>query len=135
MKLAHVVIALLFSPGLLAITCCPKTTSQSQVVNLTAKDSLKTLALVKGREFTLTLPDHTDGGYHFDKPQFDTTILRLEKQSEKPPAPNSALGAPGQVMWQFIAMKTGTTALKITASRPWTKAGVITEFENTVTVK
>jgi predicted secreted protein len=135
MKLAHIVIALFFSPAFLAITGCPKTASQPQITNLTEKDSTKTLIISKGRELTLTLPNRTDGGYRFDKEQYDTTILRLEKHIEKAPPANSGVGSPGEVMWQFIAIKNGTTVLKITASRPWTKVGVITEFENTIVVK
>jgi len=133
--LAHIAIGLFFSSGLLAITACPKTASQSQITNLTEKDSAKTLTISKGREFTLTLPTRTDGGYRFDKEQYDNTILRLEKHIEKAPPANSALGSPGELMWQFIALKNGGTSLKITASRPWTKVGAVTEFENTVVVK
>jgi predicted secreted protein len=135
MKLAHIVIAMLFSPGFLAITGCPKTTSQAQMINLTEKDSAKTLTLSKDQEFTLTLRNNTDGGYRMDKEQYDSTVLKLEKHTESPPPANSGLGAPGQVIWQFIAIKNGTTTLKITASRPWTKEGVIREFQNTVIVK
>ena len=127
--------ALLFSPAFLAINGCPKTMSQSQTVNLTEKDSGKTLTLSKDGEFTLTLRNNTDGGYRMDKEQYDTTILRLEKHIEIPPPANSGLGAPGQVTWQFVAIKNGATKLKITASRPWTKIGINTMFQNTVIVK
>src|SRR5579863_148036 len=135
MKLAHIGILLFFPTGLLTISGCPKTTTSSQTINLTEKDSGKKLTIEPGQEFTLTLPSRVDGGYRFDKEQYDTTILRLEKHIEKSPAPNSALGAPGTAVWQFISLKKGETALKITASRPWTKVGIITEFENTVIVK
>ncbi len=135
MKLAYIGILLFFPTGLLAISGCPKTMSDSQTINLTEKDSGKKLTIEPGQEFTLTLPNRVDGGYRFDQAQYDTTILRLEKHVEQAPPANSALGAPGVAVWQFTSLKKGETALKITASRPWTKAGVITEFENTIIVK
>ncbi len=133
MKSAQVCILLFFPLGFLSMVGCPGKTGQ-QTINITEKDSGKKLTIEQGREFTLTLPNRVDGGYRFDKALYDTTILRLEKHVETPPA-NSALGSPGNGVWQFISLKKGETALKITASRPWTKAGVITEFENTVIVK
>ncbi len=106
-----------------------------QVINLTESNSGKTLTLSKSQTFTLTLPNRADGGYKFDKAQYDPSILRLEKHSKKSPPANSALGKPGEDVWQFVALKKGKTSLKITASRPWTKAGIITEFKNEVIVK
>ena len=135
MKLAHLGILLFFPIGLLAISGCPKTVNGSQTINLTEKDSGKKLTIEPGQEFTLTLPNRVDGGYRFDRGHYDTTILRLEKHFEQAPPANSSLGAPGTGVWQFISLKKGETTLKITASRPWTKAGVITEFENTIIVK
>jgi predicted secreted protein len=137
MKLAHIGILLFFPIGFLTISGCPKTTgnSSSQTINLIETDNGKTLTISKGQEFTLTLPNRVDGGYRFDKEQYDTTILRLQKHIKKPPAANSGLGSPGTGLWQFISIKNGETTLKITASRPWTKSGTITAFENTVIVK
>jgi predicted secreted protein len=124
---------LLISVAILGIEGCPK--APLQAVNLTEKDNGKAVTISKGQEITLTLPNKTDGGYRFDKPECDTTLLHLEKYTERPPDARSALGAAGQGIWQFIALKTGETTLKITVSRPWTKESVITEFETAVTVK
>jgi len=109
--------------------------SKSQKINLTDDDSGKLLNVLKGTVFTLTLPDHVDGGYRFDEAQYDTSILRLEKYTEKAPPPNSAQGRPGLAYWQFIAVKNGETLLKITATRPWNGGGSVTIFENIVLVK
>ena len=102
---------------------------------LTENDFGKKLTISKGDEFTLTLPEKIDGGYRFDKEQYDSTVLRLEKYIEQPPAAGSRPGAPGTGIWQFLALKNGMTALKVTSSRPWKKTENITSFENTVVVK
>lgn len=106
-----------------------------QVINLTENNSEKTLTISKGQIFTLTLSNKVAGGYRFDPPKYDTSILRLEKHNEKPPPPNGGLGNPGQDIWQFTALKTGKTVLKITATRPWAGGGAITIFENIVIIK
>jgi predicted secreted protein len=137
MKLAHSGVFIFLSVAFLMAWGYPKTISYSasQVIALTENNTGKKLAISKGQEFTLTLPNRVDGGYRFDKEQYDTTVLRLEKNVEKSPAANSALGKPGYGVWKFIALKKGKTVLKITASRPWTKAGVLIIFKNTVVVK
>ena len=93
MKLAHIGILLFFPAGLLTISGCPKTMSDSQTINLTEKDSGKKLTIEAGQGFTLTLPNHVDGGYRFDKEQYDTTVLRLKKHVEQAAPANNALGA------------------------------------------
>jgi inhibitor of cysteine peptidase len=106
-----------------------------QLRTLTADDSGKTLALVPGDSFMLTLPDRVDGGFHYNKAQFDSTILRLDKNYEGPPNPDSRPGRPGTAMWAFTALKTGKTSLRITVSRPWAAKDSITNFQNLVLVK
>ena len=81
-----------------------------QVINLTENNSGKKLIISKGRTFTLSLPNHTDGGYRFDKAQYDPSILRLEKHGKKSPSANSALGKPGEDVWRFVALKKGKTS-------------------------
>jgi predicted secreted protein len=137
MKFAHRVILMFFPIVFITILGCPKMAHNSglQVINLTEDDFGKKLIIAKGGVFTLTLPNRADGGYKFDKEQYDPSILRLVKHIKRPPPANSALGKPGEDVWQFIALKKGKTVLKITASRPWTKRGIITEFENEITVK
>ena len=82
MKLARNGIFLSFPLAFLAILGCPKSIYKSgpQMIYLTENDSGKKLTISKGDEFTLTLPEKIDGGYRFDKEQYDSTVLRLEKQ-------------------------------------------------------
>jgi predicted secreted protein len=106
-----------------------------QMISLAGTDSGKILTIAKGQAFTLTLPGHQGGGYHFDKVQYDSTILKLQSHTDNPPPAGSSPGKPGAGIWHFTALKRGQTPLKVTESRPWTKTGVIIEFENTVIVK
>jgi predicted secreted protein len=88
-----------------------KPDAKLRVINLSVGDSGKTLTIAKSRVFTLTLSDHIDGGYRFDKAVYDTTALHLDKYTEKPPAANSSVGASGVAVWQFTVLTKGKTAL------------------------
>jgi predicted secreted protein len=137
MKPSHktiLIITLIISP---IISYCQKTTHHFavQTVNLTENNSGKKITVSKGRPITLTLPDQVDGGYRFDSVKYDTTILRLEKHTQRPPDDKSRMGSPGHDRWQFTAVKKGKTALKITASRPWARGATITIFSNIIVVK
>ena len=126
--------AMLFITGI-GYVCFYKTPAASQMSNLTDDDSGKTLDITKGSVFTLTLRDHGGGGYHFNKTQFDSTILHLQSHSEAGAPANSALGHPGSGVWKFIAVKTGRTKLVVTESRPWRQTDTIINFQNLVLVK
>jgi len=109
--------------------------AKAQAIILTDNDSGKVLSISKGGVFALTLPDHIDGGYRFDKAQYDTLSIRLDNYTQKPPPPNSPPGRSGLAVWQFTTIKSGKSNLKITATRPWNGGGTITLFENTIVVK
>jgi len=132
---ALLILSLIIAP---AICYCQKTTHRFivQTVNLTENNSGKKITVSKGRPITLTLSDQVDGGYRFDSVKYDTTILRLERHTQRSPDDKSRMGSPGHDIWQFTATKKGRTALKITASRPWARrATTITIFSNIIVVK
>ena len=106
-----------------------------QVRALTADDSGKTLVLKKGDFFTLTLRDRVDGGFHFNKGQFDPRILRLDRRYQGPPNPDSRPGRPGTATWEFSVLRKGKTILRMTVSRSGTPTDSITNFQNLVLVK
>jgi len=137
MKVAAKGLFVFFSMCFFANAGCSqqKPLSKLQVIKLSDSDAGKTTDLAKGQIFTLTLPDHIDGGYRFDRPLYDSTILHLDKLSERSPAANSPMGHPGLAVWQFSALKAGKTILEINASRPWKGGGTVTIFKNTVVVK
>jgi predicted secreted protein len=106
----------------------------SQVKNLTDDDSGKALSLSKGGVFTLTLPNHLDGGYVLNGAKFDSTVLHLQSYNESAPPANSAIGHSGSAVWRFIAIKKGHTKLLVTESRPWKRTVTIISFQNLVMV-
>ena len=107
-----------------------------QIIKLTENDTGKSLAIKKGQVFTLTLPDHVDGGYRFDTIRMHNhaRLITLQKHSGSTPLPNSAPGHPGTGTWKFMAIKKGTTNITVTATRPWKGGGTVKVFENKVMV-
>lgn len=105
------------------------------VIKLTGDDTGKKLAIAKGQKFILTLPDHVDGGYRFNKPQYNKVVLLFIKHDEVSPGNNNRPGSPGHDTWEFIAIKNGASTLKITASRPWAKSDIIIVYSGMVSVK
>lgn len=137
MKPSHkslIILTLIISP---AISYCQKTTHYFavQTLHLTESNSGKKIIVSKGRPITLTLPDKVDGGYRFDIVKFDTTVLRLEKHTQRPPDNKSLMGSPGHDVWQFTSISKGKTALKVIVSRPRARGATITIFSNTIVVK
>lgn len=109
--------------------------TKTDILKLTGDDSGKKMAISKGQKFTLTLPDHVDGGYRFNKPQYNKAVLLLVKHDEVHPGNNSRPGEQGHDTWEFIALKKGTSSFKITASRPWAKNNIIIMYSGMVLVK
>ena len=137
MKISYNALVVVFLSIVFATSYFNKTTGEpgAQPVSLNESNSGKTVVIQKQQILTLTLFDKVDGGYRFDRPQYDSTVLQLVKLIENPPAANSAPGQPGQATWQFTTLKTGKTALTVTATRPWANGGSITVFSNIVIVK
>jgi predicted secreted protein len=109
--------------------------AKTHILKFSSDDSGKTQVMPKGQRFILTLPDHVDGGYRFNKPQYNKAFLLLIKHDEVSPGTNSRPGEPGHDTWEFIAIKKGTSILKITASRPWAKNNIIIIYSGMVLVK
>ena len=129
---------LLISSGtFLLISCCHKIAHRqnSGTLKLTEEYSGKTVTLSKNQQFTLNLNNKVDGGYRFDKERYDTSVLELNKHIANAPAANATLGHPGQDMWQFTALKKGTTNLTITASRPWNQNDSVAVFSIKLLIK
>lgn len=137
MKPLYKVLFLISSAIFLLISCCQKVAHRQPVgiIKLTEDNSGKTLVLSKNQQLTLTLSNKVDGGYRFDKERYDTSVLKLNKHIANPPAANATLGHPGQDVWQFTALKKGTTNLTITASRPWEHKDSVTVFSIKLVIK
>ncbi len=103
------------------------------MVQLTAQNNGKTETLAKGQVFTVNLGNPGDGGYAFDAPVFDTNVLSISNHVHTPSTTN-AIGDFGTDTWTFAAIKTGTTTLTVTATRPFDKTSTVKIFNGTFTV-
>jgi predicted secreted protein len=116
----------------------PKPVS-SRVINLTEKDKSSTITVSQGDTIAVTLGNPGDGGYQFDEPRYNGSIIALNghTHSNPDPGPNgqSAPGDFGRDVWEFTALKSGMSVIDITATRPWNKVDSVTIFSITIKIK
>lgn len=127
----------LFGCGTTYISSSPSVTTSTQL-SLTASDSGKTITLTTGQTFLVTLSNPGDGGYVFDNPQYDASLLQLNSHLHTSPISSTSSpvtpGNFGTDSWQFVALKPGTTDLTITAAQPWNGGGTATMFKISVNI-
>jgi len=82
----------------------------------------KTTATVKkGSLFTIELASNITTGYTYEKSQvYDPEKVQLVKWAYKPPE-TKLLGAAGQEIFTFKALRPGQTEIRLTYRRPWEK--------------
>jgi predicted secreted protein len=119
---------------LIAVASCKK---EAQVLKLTAADSGKTSQASTGETIMVTVANPGDGGYTFDPPKFDGSILTLVNHTHQAPANSYSqtgiVGDFGTDTWQFTAKTSGTSVLTITATQSPTV--VATLFTGEISVK
>jgi predicted secreted protein len=103
-------------------------------LQITALDTGKTIDVTKGQTFDLTLGNPGDGGYAFDIPLYNSSLLTLVKHTHTPPPNSDRVGDFGTDTWEFSATSTGSTALKITATRGGTTSSTITMFNGSIAI-
>ena len=109
----------------------------SDTIKLSAVDSNKTISILNGHVVSITLNNPGDGGYTFDAPKCDTTVFRLINHIRVLPLlPYPVtVGDFGQDIFQFQALKSGTSNINITASRGPAHLETVTMFRNKVNVQ
>jgi predicted secreted protein len=117
--------------ALINATC----SQQAVEKKLTEDNSGGKLTLAGGQAFSLTLPDHVDGGFRFNKPQYDSTVIHLQSYVSNSPDDKGRVGHSGTGVWLFTAIGKGKTILKVTSSRPWKPTDSTVVFQNIVLVK
>jgi predicted secreted protein len=127
---AYLVLAAFLS---FAVACKKDSAGAAKTINLTAADSNKTVSVIQGEKILITLGNPGDGGYSFDNWQYSSSVLTLVGHSHANPPANAPIGDFGSDTWQFTAKATGSSALKITASR--NTADVVTMFKGTIQVQ
>jgi predicted secreted protein len=124
----------LFIVACVSLTACMKDKKNEVDKSLTGADTGKMTEIVKGERISLTLSNPGDGGYQFDDPQFNTSVLTLVDHSHKAGNPE-LIGNFGKDTWVFTANEPGTTTLEVTARRSWEANSVVSIFSGEIKVK
>lgn len=132
-KLTLAVIMLLAFMG--AITSCKKTQNNPRTVEINQQDNGKTTVVSTAEILALTVGNPGDGGYTFDPLQYDSTVLSLKDHTRNLPKNTNTVGDFGSDTWEFRTLRTGNTALTITATRGSDKSSTIVIFTGNVTVR
>jgi len=125
-------VAIVAFAGVLA-SCKKENNSNSSVVKINASNNGKTVNILNGQKLQVSLGNPGDGGYKFDPPKYDSTLLRLNSHINIPPTNKMVVGDFGTDVWEFGALKSGSAALTITARRG--SESPIIEFTGTIAVK
>jgi len=104
-----------------------------KTISLTAANSGGTITAVKGQSITVTLSNPGDGGYQFNDPQYNASVLKLNSHTHANPVNSNAVGDFGTDTWTFTPQSSGTTTLSIAASRG--TADVVTMFSTNISVQ
>ncbi|SHM67551.1 protease inhibitor I42 family protein [Mucilaginibacter sp. OK098] len=132
-KLTFVLIS--FIAFAVCISACKKGTDNTsrQMVLADDTENGKTINVSAGQSLKLTLGNPGDGGYTFDNPQYNSAVLSLINHVHIAPI-SGALGDFGKDAWEFKALKSGSSTLSVTATRPFDKANPVVMFSGNVAV-
>lgn len=128
----------LFNKGISVIAClvimgCHKDKNNDTMKQLTIADAGSTASVTMGETISLTLGNPSDGGYHFNDPEYKTSVLTLVSHTHQNGSDKA--GDFGNDTWNFTAKASGTTTLEVTASRSTQNAQKVSLFANEITVK
>ena len=114
----------------------PIPVNPSNELQLTSNDNGKTINVSNGQIIVITLRNPGDGGYQFDTPNYDSSILKLISHTHNTPASTTPIivGNFGTDVFKFQALNSGTSQIKITASRSWESGSGISIFSSTFVV-
>lgn len=112
------------------------TVSYDEFMN--ARNVSQNVTVDNGDSFKVALASNKTTGFSWSETAniTDTTILEQEEHEFLAPGQTGMVGAAGQEIWTFKALKTGTTTVSMEYSQPWA-GGTKGEwtFQLTVTVK
>ncbi|HTH92946.1 MAG TPA: hypothetical protein VL576_00495 [Candidatus Paceibacterota bacterium] len=99
-------------------------------IRLGGGQHVSTTKMVVGQHVIVTVTDPIDAGYVIDAPQYDSAIIGLANHTHTPGANTN-----GTDTYEFVALKTGTTGITITATQSTNKNSAVILFSNAVSVK
>ena len=123
----------LVTTALLVLTACSTSAKQ---VSADDSSSGKQIDIAIGGTLTVTLDSNQTTGFSWELKEIGDTNI-LQKIDNKYVAPTSNLvGAGGKEVWNFKALKAGTTTLSMDYSQPWAGGQKdVKSFNLTVAVK
>lgn len=133
MKIKLLVVLSIAALSLTSISSCKKNgISPKATVQVDNTKNGQTIALAKGQSLQLTLGNPADGGYAFDAPQFNPSVLSLVRHTHTNPGTNAPIGYAGTDTWEFKALAAGESPLIVTATRSFDKNNPATIFSGKV---
>ena len=106
--------------------CSPAGTSAPSAVSVDESSSGKQVEIAAGGTLTVTLESNQTTGFQWElKSVGDTSVLQSQGGTYSVPD-TGMVGAGGEEIWTFKALKPGTSSLSMEYSQPWdggTKAG------------
>ena len=117
--------------------CSSAGPAASSAVSVDDSSSGKQVEIAAGGTLTVTLESNQTTGFQWElKSVGDTSVLQSQGGTYNAPEDTGMVGAGGEEVWTFKALKPGTSSLSMEYSQPWdggTKAGQT--FDLTVVVK
>jgi len=104
-----------------------------QMIQIDARQNGKTIDVSKGEVLKITLGNPGDGGYSFDAPQYNSSVLSITNHTRILPT-SGTIGDAGKDSWELKALASGQSDLTFTASRAANANSAIVIFSGKVTV-
>ena len=140
MKLRTIPVFAMLLLSVWLVACAPSTGTSVTVScdDLQSQPHIsKQMAVTAGNTFTITLCSNATTGFQWSESAqiSDQTVVQQTGHEFVSPANTGVVGAPGNEVWTFKALKKGTSTITMEYSRPWEggEKGVWT-FNLTVTV-
>ncbi|MDD5591386.1 MAG: protease inhibitor I42 family protein [Dehalococcoidales bacterium] len=132
-----VLVAVAAMASLVLSGCSPAGSSAPGTVSVDESSSGKQVEIAAGGTLTVTLESNATTGFQWElKSVGDPAVLQSQGGTYNAPEDTGVVGAGGEEVWTFKALKAGTSSLSMEYSQPWeggTKAAQT--FSLTVVVK
>jgi inhibitor of cysteine peptidase len=132
-----VLIAVAAMASLVLSGCSPTGSSAPGAVSVDESSSGKQVEIAAGGALTVTLESNATTGFQWElKSVGDPSVLQSQGGTYNAPEATGMVGAGGEEVWTFKALKAGNSSLSMEYSQPWeggTKAAQT--FSLTVVVK
>ncbi len=92
--------------------------SSAALLRITATENGSHVPLRSGEALELTLDENPSTGFRWQIVTIDSDILELETTTFNPPQ-TQRVGAGGQAVWRFRAVRAGSARLILSLYRPW----------------